>query len=188
MSLLSRTARSLLLRPRCALRCSAALQHRSFATAPPSSTKVKTALDGMTCAAALSKDQMEAVVCSRRYKTWLYLCTNEAGDVGLAEDGMAMLEAAHTDGAIELVHLPLLVDHLTVRDAHEIFEAVQDLPKPIFISCNNALRSHAVKVLCEALTLEESSDETFARIAKTKSRGLLKSPHIVQWLIASIDG
>ena len=84
-----------------------------------------------------------------------------------------------------------MTDSGHTRCLHQLWPAhvtVEELPRPIFVSCSNALRAHAVKVLCEAIQLGEDSEQCFARIATTKSKGLLKSPHIVQWLIASLDG
>lgn len=64
----------------------------------------------------------------------------------------------------------------------------QTVEQPIFVSCSSGLRSHAVKVLIEALSTSEKSSEMLTRVATTKSAAILDCPEIVQWLTAVVDG
>ena len=78
-------------------------------------------IDGMTCAGSLSKEHMEAVICSKKFKSWIYLCTDEGNDTGLDPEGTAMLQSAAIDETLDLVHLPLDIDRLTIMDAYSVF-------------------------------------------------------------------
>lgn len=142
----------------------------------------------ITCGGAMNKEQTEAVVFSKRFKSWVYLCTGEDGDAGISAEGMQVLEMAAENKMIELMHLPLNVEQLSIRGIGEVYETYCSLPRPIFVSCTNALRSHAFKALCESLDQNETVDAMIARISQTKAKGILKSPHIVEWLKAAIIG
>ena len=143
----------------------------------------------VTVAGTVSKLQMESIANSRKFKTWLYLCTNEGRDVGMDEEGLPAVERAALDESrgLELLHFPVNLDALKVSEARIIFDAISSAPSPMLVSCNTALRAHAMKLVYEAMLEGESSEDALERARKGKAKGILKHKRVVHWVSGAIE-
>lgn len=68
--------------------CTAATAHRCSSSSATGSSSGRPDT-GITVGGKLSKAQMEAVVCSKKFKTWLYLCDTEGDDEDTGLDSVS---------------------------------------------------------------------------------------------------